>query len=65
MIEVNKRKVEFKEHETVKELLNRMRYTFPNIVIKIDGKLVKRSDFEKIIIPNNSKIDAIHMISGG
>ena len=65
MIEVNGRKVDYIENETVKELLSRMKYTFPNIVVKIDGKLVKKSEFNSTIIPDNSKIDAIHMISGG
>ena len=65
MIEVNGRKVEFLENESVRELLDRMKYTFPNIVVKINGKLVKRDDFKSTIVPNNSKIAAIHMISGG
>ncbi len=65
MIQVNGREVEYKKNETVRELLKRMKYTFPNIVVKINGKLVKRDDFENTIVPDNSKIDAIHMISGG
>ncbi len=65
MIEVNGRTVGFVENETVKDLLKRMRYTFPNVVVKINGELVKRSDFAETIVPDNSKIAAIHMISGG
>jgi len=65
MIKVNGREIEFLENESVRELLDRMKYTFPNIVVKINGKLVKRNDFKSTIIPDNSKIDAIHMISGG
>jgi len=65
MIYVNDKKVEFLENETVKELLKRMKYTFPNIVVKINGNLVKRSDFSETIVPDKSKISAIHMISGG
>ena len=65
MIEVNGNKVDFVENETVKDLLKRMRYTFPNVVVKINGELVKRTDFADTIVPDNSKIAAIHMISGG
>ena len=65
MIEVNGREVEYKENETVSELLYRMKYTFPNIVVKINGKLVKKDDFKNTIVPDNSEIEAIHMISGG
>jgi len=65
VIEVNGNKVDFVENETVKDLLKRMRYTFPNVVVKINGELVKRTDFADTIVPDNSKIAAIHMISGG
>ncbi len=65
MIEVNGNKVDFVENETVKDLLKRMRYTFPNVVVKINGELVKRTDFAETIIPDDSEIAVIHMISGG
>ena len=64
-IEVNTRKIEWEENETIKQLLKRMTYTFPLVVVKINKKVILRSDFSKVIIPNNSKIDVIHMISGG
>jgi len=64
-IEVNSRKVEWIKNETVKDLLKRMRYTFPLVVVKIGNKVIPRSDFSNVIIPNNSKVAVIHMISGG
>jgi len=65
MIEVNGRSINFIENETVKELLKRMRYTFPNVVVKINGNLVKRTEFSETSIPDESNISVIHMISGG
>jgi len=64
-IEVNGRKVEFVENENVKDLLKRMKYTFPLVVVKINDKVVPRSDFLEVVVPDNSKIAVIHMISGG
>lgn len=64
-IEVNGRKVEFVENETIKELLKRMKYTFPLVVVKINDKVIPRKDFSEVIIPDNSKVAVIHMISGG
>jgi len=64
-IEVNTRKIDWEENETIKQLLKRMKYTFPLVVVKINKKLIPRSDFSKVIVPNNSKIDVIHMICGG
>ena len=65
MIEVNGNSIAFIENETVKDLLKRMKYTFPNVVVKINGELVKRVDFAETFVPDDSKIAAIHMISGG
>ncbi len=64
-IEVNGRIVEWVENESVKDLLKRMKYTFPLVVVKINNKLIPRTNFAEVIIPDNSKIAVIHMISGG
>ena len=64
-IEVNGRKVEWVDNETVKDLLKRMKYTFPLVVVKINDKIIPRNEFSEIIVPDNSKIAVVHMISGG
>ena len=65
MIEVNGRKIEWVKDETIKELLKRVRYTFPLVVVKINDKVVLRKNFTETKVPDNSKISVIHMISGG
>ena len=62
---VNGKVVDWIENETVKELLKRMRYTFPLVVVKINEKVVPRKDFSEVKIPDNSIIAVIHMVSGG
>jgi len=64
-IEVNGRKVDWVEKETIKNLLKRMRYTFPLVVVKINDKVIPRSEFSEVLVPDNSNIAVIHMISGG
>lgn len=64
-IQVNGKEVDWIESETVKQLLKRMRYTFPLVVVKIDNKVVPRKDFSEVKIPDKSKVAVIHMISGG
>jgi len=65
MIEVNGKKVEWLENETVSELLKRMRYVFPLVVVKINDKVVPKNDFSKVVVPDKSRVAVIHMISGG
>lgn len=64
-IEVNGKQVDWVDNETVQDLLKRMRYTFPLVVVKINDKVVPRKEFSEVKIPNNSKVAVIHMISGG
>ena len=64
-IKINGKVVDWIENETVKDLLKRMRYTFPLVVVKINENVVPRKDFSEAKIPDNSKVAVIHMISGG
>jgi len=64
-IEVNQKNVEWVENETVEQLLKRMKYTFPLVVVKINDKVIPKKDFHVSIIPDKSKIVVLHMISGG
>ena len=64
-IKVNGKEVKWIKDETVKELLKRVKYTFPLVVVKINDKVIPRSDFSEVVVPNNSKVSVVHMISGG
>lgn len=64
-ITVNGKKLEYIDQETVSDLLKRMKYTFPLIIVKINGKLIKKEDYKNTLIPNNSEVKVIHLISGG
>ncbi len=64
-IVVNKRSVDFIIDESVDRLLKRMNYTFPMVIVKVDGTLVTRSRFSSHLIKDGSNIDVIHLTSGG
>ena len=64
-IEVNGKEVEFVEGETIGQLIKRMNFVFPLIVVKIDGELVKKPAFETTKFPDGATIQIIHLISGG
>jgi sulfur carrier protein len=49
----------------IQQLLNAKKFTFKMLVIKVNGVLVKKEDYENIIIKDGDKVDVIHLISGG
>lgn len=64
-IEVNGKEVEFVEDETISQLIKRMNFVFPLIVVKIDGKLVKKPVFDSTKFLDGASIQIVHLISGG
>ena len=64
-IKVNGKDIKWLENENIKQLLKRMKYTFPLIVVKINNNVIPRKNFDNVTIPDDSRVDIIHMVSGG
>lgn len=64
-IEVNKNSIEWVENETITQLLKRMNYTFPLVVVKIDSQVIPKAKYSETPVPDDSIIEVIHLISGG
>ncbi|HID89666.1 MAG TPA: sulfur carrier protein ThiS [Anaerolineae bacterium] len=66
MIRVNDRdEIEWEEGMTVSDLLERMRYTFPHIIVKVNGEVIPREEYETHAIPDGADVRVIHLIAGG
>ncbi len=65
MITVNSEEHEFNSGMTIAALLEELKYVLPHIIVRHNGKLVARSDYDRIIIEDNDVIDAIHPMVGG
>lgn len=66
MIRVNNRdEVEWEEGLTVSGLLERFRYTFPHIIVSINGEVVPREEYPTRVIPDGADVRVIHLIAGG
>ncbi|MCK5345942.1 MAG: sulfur carrier protein ThiS [Candidatus Heimdallarchaeota archaeon] len=64
-IVVNGKTVPYVHDETVSDLLKRIKYTFPLIIVKINGTLIRKKEYDHTFIPDRATIDVVHMISGG
>ncbi len=66
IISLNNRKTTFEaETLTVRELFTLMKYNFPMIVVKINGILIKKDQYNHTTIKDGDRVEAIHLISGG
>lgn len=50
---------------TIAELLLLKKYSFKNLVIKINGQLVKREQRDTAVFREGDQVEVIHLISGG
>ncbi len=54
-----------KETLTVAELLDYKRFTFRMLVVKINGKPIRKEDYATTSINEGDDVQVIHLISGG
>ncbi|HVP58713.1 MAG TPA: sulfur carrier protein ThiS [bacterium] len=64
-IDVNGEIIPYTKGETVTELLARMNYVFPMLVVAIDGRVIQEADFPSATFEDGAKIEVIHLTSGG
>lgn len=63
---VNQEEVQFPgESMTVRELLAAKRWSFPLIIVKINGRLVERSSYDAQKVVDGDEVEIYHLVSGG
>ncbi|MCK5838685.1 MAG: sulfur carrier protein ThiS [Bacteroidales bacterium] len=63
---LNNRPESFKADKlTVNELLKIKNFTFRMLVIKINGKLIKKMDYDTATINDGDEVMVMHLVSGG
>lgn len=66
MIRVNNRdEISWEEGLTVSALLERFRYTFPHIIVKVDGTAIPPAEYPTCAVPDGADVRVIHLIAGG
>ena len=47
------------------ELLNRLKIQKNNIAIELNGEIVEKNEYPKIILNKDDKVEIVHFIGGG
>ena len=50
---------------TIDQLLKEKKFSFSRLIIKINGRLIKHSEYSTVTFQNGDSVDVIHLISGG
>jgi thiamine biosynthesis protein ThiS len=65
MIRVGGKEHPWREGMTVADLLKELNDPYSYAVVRIDGRVISRPNFEKTAIPDGAEIFLIPMIAGG
>jgi len=65
MISVNENKLEWKNGLSVRDALNACKYSFPLVIVRVNGEHVSKADYDNYLIPDNAEVSVIHLMSGG
>lgn len=66
MIRVNdKFEVEWEEGMTVAQLLERLKFSFPLVIVSINGALVPKDEYATRRVPGDAEVKVLHMTAGG
>jgi len=66
MITINRReRIEWTPGMTVRDVLERMNYTYPEIVIRVNGEVVMDEAYDSYTIPDEADVRLIHLMAGG
>ena len=50
---------------TVNSILEVLKFTFPMIVVSVNGKVIPRSEYGTTAIEDDDEVKVIHLIAGG
>lgn len=64
-ITVNREPMDWHPGLTVEDILKKRRYTFRMLVIKVDGKVVKKDTWAGAEVPEGADVQVLHLMSGG
>ena len=64
-ITVNDNIIDWEENMTITRILKIMNYTFRMLVVKVDGQLIKKNEYESTIVSADADVKVIHLMSGG
>lgn len=53
------------ERITVNELLKLKNFSFKMLVVKINGQLVKKNEYDETFVSDGDDVMVLHLISGG
>ena len=64
-IQLNGRKISIKQKLSIFDLLKRHKLDDRKVAVELNGSIITKKKYKKMLIKNNDKIEIVHFIGGG
>ena len=65
MITVKGKKLEWHEGLTVRDVLDTLGYTFPSVLVRVNGTIVRRKQWDSTVVPDEAEMEVRPIVAGG
>ncbi|MEL7649326.1 MAG: sulfur carrier protein ThiS [Sedimentibacter sp.] len=65
MIRVNNRDFPWEPGMTVQDVMNRKNFTWPKIIVKVNGHHVEEEHFPTTVVNDGDDVQMLHLLAGG
>tara|TARA_B100000700_G_C14406117_1_gene561431 strand:+ start:221 stop:439 length:219 start_codon:yes stop_codon:yes gene_type:complete len=64
-IQLNGSSYEINNGTNLNELLNKLKIKKNKVAIEVNGEIVEKSKYQKLVLNKNDKVEIVHFIGGG
>ncbi len=65
MITAKGKKLDWHEGLTVREVLDALGYNFPSVLVRVNGQIVRRKEWDNSIVPDEADVEVRPIVAGG
>ena len=65
IIKLNNRDFPWEEGLTIEKIMQIKRFTFPKIIVKVNGKHIEKEDYSTTLVNAGDNVEMIHLLAGG
>lgn len=59
------KRLEWHEGMTVREVLTRLGYNFPSLLVRVNGTVVRRREWDGFLVPDEAQVEVKPIVAGG
>lgn len=65
IIKVNGKDFPWEEDLTIQKVMEKNKYTFPKIVVKINDEVIENEEYSSRVVNKGDDVKIIHLLAGG